>query len=408
MALENWVDKQDGIDDILAEDINSIANAAIETQEKINKIVIDQTYSHDSENAQSGKAVAEAVSDKQDSLVSGTNIKTINNQSILGSGNITIEGGSDVEVDQIYSPTSENAQSGKAVAEAIASTVEIKPSKIDLPFEYNGGNSGEYFAKLISIDKISNTRSYLRFEFGGSTLNAYVNCPKDELVTYGLEIGKFYFIKISGEQISDKTMEIQKFSKISIDQNYNPESENAQSGKAVAEAVNTFFSDNNMEFIKEITLTEDVGMIDILTKDEGIELRDTFIYCGFLFTEKGSKYISLRKDGGNSYYGYGLDIGNYTENNITNGTPRVFGHFIYPIGETGRVLTLGLEGTPNGNVDLATGISQGLMMHSSTLSYTYSFSSQKIDNLNMFLVGSTETNLIKAGSKIWLFGRRVK
>lgn len=31
---------------------------------------------------------------KQETLVSGENIKTINNQSILGSGNITIEGGS--------------------------------------------------------------------------------------------------------------------------------------------------------------------------------------------------------------------------------------------------------------------------------------------------------------------------
>lgn len=30
---------------------------------------------------------------KQDTLVSGTNIKTINNQSIVGSGNITIQGG---------------------------------------------------------------------------------------------------------------------------------------------------------------------------------------------------------------------------------------------------------------------------------------------------------------------------
>lgn len=57
---------------------------------------------------------------KQDKLVSGENIKTINNQSILGSGNITIEGGSDVEVDQNYNPESENAQSGKAVAEAVA------------------------------------------------------------------------------------------------------------------------------------------------------------------------------------------------------------------------------------------------------------------------------------------------
>lgn len=33
------------------------------------------------------------ISGKQDKLVSGTNIKTINNQSLLGSGNITIEGG---------------------------------------------------------------------------------------------------------------------------------------------------------------------------------------------------------------------------------------------------------------------------------------------------------------------------
>ena len=82
--------------------------------------IVDQIYTPDSENAQSGKAVSEAVSDKQDSLVSGTNIKTINNQSILGSGNITIEGGSDVEVDQNYNPTSENAQSGKAVAQAVA------------------------------------------------------------------------------------------------------------------------------------------------------------------------------------------------------------------------------------------------------------------------------------------------
>ena len=37
-------------------------------------------------------------SGKQDELVSGTNIKTINNESILGSGNISIEGGNKVEV----------------------------------------------------------------------------------------------------------------------------------------------------------------------------------------------------------------------------------------------------------------------------------------------------------------------
>lgn len=34
------------------------------------------------------------LTQKQDTLVSGTNIKTINGQSILGEGNINIEGGS--------------------------------------------------------------------------------------------------------------------------------------------------------------------------------------------------------------------------------------------------------------------------------------------------------------------------
>ena len=39
-------------------------------------------------------AVSSALNNKQDTLVSGTNIKTINNQSLLGNGNITISGGS--------------------------------------------------------------------------------------------------------------------------------------------------------------------------------------------------------------------------------------------------------------------------------------------------------------------------
>ena len=36
------------------------------------------------------KAVKDLETQKQDTLVSGTNIKTINNESIVGSGNVTI------------------------------------------------------------------------------------------------------------------------------------------------------------------------------------------------------------------------------------------------------------------------------------------------------------------------------
>lgn len=42
---------------------------------------------------QQALSIEAALNGKQDTLESGTNIKTINNQSILGSGNITIQGG---------------------------------------------------------------------------------------------------------------------------------------------------------------------------------------------------------------------------------------------------------------------------------------------------------------------------
>ena len=64
-------------------------------------------------------AMNTALAGKQDTLVSGTNIKTINNQSILGSGNITIEGGSQITVDSALSSTSENPVQNKVIYAAI-------------------------------------------------------------------------------------------------------------------------------------------------------------------------------------------------------------------------------------------------------------------------------------------------
>lgn len=52
-----------------------------------------QSLSAYSTTEQVNSAITEAVSGKQDTLISGTNIKTINNESLLGSGNITIQGG---------------------------------------------------------------------------------------------------------------------------------------------------------------------------------------------------------------------------------------------------------------------------------------------------------------------------
>lgn len=59
------------------------------------------------------------LASKQDTLVSGTNIKTVNGQSLLGNGNIQIEGGGTITVDSELSTTSENPVQNKVITNAI-------------------------------------------------------------------------------------------------------------------------------------------------------------------------------------------------------------------------------------------------------------------------------------------------
>ena len=65
-------------------------------------------------------AITAATSTKQDTLVSGTNIKTINNESILGSGNITIQGGGgSITIDPSLDSGSTNPVANSAITNAI-------------------------------------------------------------------------------------------------------------------------------------------------------------------------------------------------------------------------------------------------------------------------------------------------
>ena len=57
---------------------------------------IPAEYITETELSNMSYATTSQLSGKQDTLVSGTNIKTINNESLLGSGNIVIEGGGDL------------------------------------------------------------------------------------------------------------------------------------------------------------------------------------------------------------------------------------------------------------------------------------------------------------------------
>ena len=70
-------------------------------------------------------AVIALLSGKQDALVSGTTVKTINGQDILGEGDIVIEGsGSDIEVDSSLDMNSENPIQNQAVAKMFNSLSE--------------------------------------------------------------------------------------------------------------------------------------------------------------------------------------------------------------------------------------------------------------------------------------------
>ena len=110
--------KQDAISD-LATIRSNAAKGATALQS------VPAEFVTESELSAKGFATTSQVSAKQDKLTSGSNIKTINGQSILGSGNITIEGGSTIAVDSALSETSTNPVQNKVITEQINGIAQV-------------------------------------------------------------------------------------------------------------------------------------------------------------------------------------------------------------------------------------------------------------------------------------------
>lgn len=96
----------------------TIFNFAEEKTYAIEDLMADLALSTTSENPVQNKVITTALNNKQDTLVSGTNIKTINNTSILGSGNIDIGGGG-VNVVQTTGTSTTDVMSQNAVTTAL-------------------------------------------------------------------------------------------------------------------------------------------------------------------------------------------------------------------------------------------------------------------------------------------------
>ena len=131
-------------------------------------VVFDSFLSETSENAVQNKVITakfqevadsipsdyvtdtkltESLKTKQDNLVDGENIATINGKSLLDGGNIEIssgsDGGSSITIDTALSTTSTNAVQNKVIAQAIADAVEqgrllaLRDLYIEAGAEYN-------------------------------------------------------------------------------------------------------------------------------------------------------------------------------------------------------------------------------------------------------------------------------
>lgn len=104
--VENKVDKVQGKSLIEDEEIARLATVTNYDDSTINKQIATlnsskldvSTYTTDKTNF----ATKTELNEKQNALISGENIKTINGNSILGSGDITITGGGDIDLSNYY------------------------------------------------------------------------------------------------------------------------------------------------------------------------------------------------------------------------------------------------------------------------------------------------------------------
>ena len=185
-----------------------------EKGDKGDNAVTDQTYNPTSENAQSGKAVEQAICD---------------------------------HIDETYNGASPNAQSGNAVREAIN-------SRIDDWFDSCSPNaqSGNAVKEAILYHIDENYNEYSRYAQSGLAVKAAIDDCLSQVDT------------AIGARIYSST-----------DKEYSPTSENAQSGIAVAQAIASVGGGNEKEWelLEDITLTEDLleypfDLAKINTKDE--------------------------------------------------------------------------------------------------------------------------------------------
>ena len=123
-------------------------------------------------------ATTTQLNSKQDTLVSGQNIKTINGQSVIGEGNIDITGGGTITVDSELSTDSENPVQNKVITNAL----NDKASKTELSnVSTSKANKADVYTKQEIDSKFTNAQSQInQLSTDTSAINTEVQTLKTD------------------------------------------------------------------------------------------------------------------------------------------------------------------------------------------------------------------------------------
>lgn len=262
-------------------------------------------------------ATNNTLANKQDGLVSGKNVKTINGESILGSGDMVIEG---IMVDQTYNAKSENAQSGVAVLQAISTKADVDWIELSNPFtgEQYFFDDGTYTGVIRQIfiteagtEGVIRVGFYPNDQLGMQVLEEWYDLSKtpitvEDFYNIGIEVGKAYRFVMQDnyvtsikrcstlsdyytktdvdaklEDIEAGTVDLSDYytktevdnaiaqisgsegGSIAVDQSFSATSENAQSGKAVANALKDYYTKTEVDKAIRTKADADVTAIDM-------------------------------------------------------------------------------------------------------------------------------------------------
>lgn len=323
----------------ITEDEKVIASALNDLNERIGDV---ETTVSDNEVV-TAAALNDLNSNKQNKLVSGTNIKTINNQSLLGEGNITISGGGSGDGSNITEITEQNVEEAVNATAFIVVKIGIDPylkeeinkNEYGHNLSYEGRSSSRYYLFyavinnnivplpisllhnfIIKSKPIIGTKNYYKVASyhndGDKNWNKIMSFVNVNEKTFTVDEGNGDFsdaVYINSEIIS-LSIELSNFPKFNNDGNFNESDfynyrlvSNDFEGKLEVISVNEKISYLDSEYIRSERFNNGlVGINNGITKSL-LNINNNFISIGNI------NYTDYK----------GIDFtGNYTDGNSTN------------------------------------------------------------------------------------------